>query len=206
MTTSDKQKPQETGQTPSMLASWSVLGVMILLIVFSVIMFGGSVADGPLQVSMTLATLYALSVAYRYHFRGGLISDAISGSVNGSIGTVFVIIAIGTIIGALYLSGSVAAFVYYGVAIVSPKFFYVTVFLLASRLSTLVGSAFTTAGAVGTTFVALACGFPRLTTPWSPSSVRVTQGTRISVRGSGVTLPKRLSSFGGGTRSPHQSQ
>jgi len=156
MTTSDKQKPQETGQTPSMLASWSVLGVMILLIVFSVIMFGGSVADGPLQVSMTLATLYALSVAYRYHFRGGLISDAISGSVNGSIGTVFVIIAIGTIIGALYLSGSVAAFIYYGVAIVSPKFFYVTVFLLASLLSTLVGSAFTTAGAVGVAFVALA--------------------------------------------------
>lgn len=156
MTTSTMQKPQETGQTPSILASWSVLGVMILLIVFSVALFGGGVADGPLQVSMTLATLYAMSVAYRYKFRGSLISDAISGSINGAIGTVFVVIAIGTMIGTLYLSGSVAAFVYYGVAIVSPKFFYVTVFLLASLLSTLVGSAFTTAGAVGTAFVALA--------------------------------------------------
>ena len=156
MTTSTNQKPAETGQTPSMLASWSVLGVMILLIVLSVIFFGGGVADGPLQVSMTLATLYALSVAYRYHFRGSVISNAISGSVNGAIGTVFVIIAIGTIIGALYLSGSVAAFIYYGVAIVNAKLFYLIVFLLASLLSTLVGSAFTTAGAVGVAFVALA--------------------------------------------------
>jgi len=87
MTIATVQKPQETGQTPSMLASWSVLGVMILLIVFSVILFGSEVAEGPLQVSMTLATLYALSVAYRYKFRGSLISDAISGSINGAIGS-----------------------------------------------------------------------------------------------------------------------
>jgi len=156
MTTSDKQKPQETGQTPSMLASWSVLGVMIVLIVFSVGFFGGEVAEGPLQVSMTLASLYALSVAYRYHFRGSLISEAISGSINGAIGTIFVIIAIGTIIGTLYLSGAVAAFIYYGVAVINAKFFYLIVFLLAALLSTLVGSSFTTAGAVGTAFVALA--------------------------------------------------
>ena len=155
MTTSTSNSPEATGRTPSMLASWSVIGLMVLLIVLSVALFGDGVADGPLQVSITLATLYAMSVAYRYQFRGSLISDAISGSINGAIGTVFVIIAIGTMIGALYLSGSVAAFMYYGVAIVNPRFFYVTVFLLALLLSTLVGSAFTTAGAVGTAFVAL---------------------------------------------------
>ena len=155
MTNSKNQKAAETGQTPSMLASWSVFGVMILLIVASIILFGADVAEGPLQVSMTLATLYAMSVAYRYKFRGSLISNAISGSINGAIGTVFVIIAIGTLIGTLYLSGSVAAFMYYGAAIINPKFFYVTVFLLASLLSSLVGSSFTTAGAIGTAFVAL---------------------------------------------------
>ena len=155
MTIPTNEKTEETGQTPSMLASWSVLGVMIFLIVASVVLFGDEVAEGPLQVSMTLATLYAMSVAYRYKFRGSLISEAISNSVNGTIGTVFVIIAIGTIIGTLYLSGSVAAFIYYGVAIINAKFFYVIVFLLAALLSTLVGSAFTTAAAIGTAFVAL---------------------------------------------------
>ncbi len=61
-----------------------------------------------------------------------------------------------TVIGALYLSGSVAAFVYYGSALISPRFFFVTVFVLASVLSRLLGSSLTTVGAVGIAFVGLA--------------------------------------------------
>ena len=150
------EKTQESGRTPSMFASLLVMGVMIALILLSVVLFGSAVADGPLQVSMTLATIFALSVAYYYNYRGSVISSAIADGVNGAIGTVFVILAIGTVIGALYLSGSVAAFVYYGVAIISPKFFYVTVFMMASLLSVLLGSSLTTVGAVGIAFVGLA--------------------------------------------------
>jgi NhaC family Na+:H+ antiporter len=105
--TTTSEKTKETGRTPSMFASLLVLGVMITLILLSVALFGSTVADGPLQVSMTLATIFALGVAMYYGFRGSLISEAISSGVNGAIGTVFVIIAIGTVIGTLYLSGSV---------------------------------------------------------------------------------------------------
>ena len=156
MTDSEVKATTETGRTPSMAASLLVFGVMIVLILLSVASFGGTVADGPLQVSMTLATLFALSVAYYYNFRGSVISQAILDGVNGTIGTIFVILAIGTVIGALYLCGSVAAFVYYGSAMISPRFFFVTVFILASILSRLLGSSLTTVGAVGIAFVGLA--------------------------------------------------
>jgi NhaC family Na+:H+ antiporter len=156
MSASNQETIKETGRMPSMLASLLVFGVMIGLILLSVVLFGSEVADGPLQVSMTLATLFALVVAFYYNFRGSLITQAISSGVNGAIGTVFIILAIGTVIGALYLSGSVAAFVYYGAAIISPKFFYVTVFVIASLLSMLLGSSLTTVGAVGIAFVGLA--------------------------------------------------
>jgi len=156
MTTSTQQKPQETVQTPSMLASWSVLGVMVLLIVSSVGFFGGEVAEGPLQVSMTLATLYALSVAYYYGFRGSVINQAISKSLSGVMGTIFVILAIGTVIGTLYLTGTVANIIYYGVAIISAKFYYITIFIIALALSFMLGSSLTTVGAVGVAFVGLA--------------------------------------------------
>jgi len=46
-----------------MFASLLVFGVMVALILLSVGFFGGEVAEGPLQVSMTLATLFALGVA-----------------------------------------------------------------------------------------------------------------------------------------------
>jgi NhaC family Na+:H+ antiporter len=156
MTAGDDAAATETGRTPSMFASWLVIGVMISLILTAVALFGGEVADGALQVSMTLATLFALAVAWYYGFRGSVITKAINGSVNGAIGTVFVIIAIGSVIGALYLSGTVAAFVYYGVEIISPRFFYVTVFIIAALLTVMVGSSLTTVGAVGIAFVGLA--------------------------------------------------
>jgi len=150
------EKPKETGRTPSMFASLLVLGVMVALILLSVGFFGGEVAEGPLQVSMTLATLFALSVAYYYGFRGSLITHAISKSLSGVMGTIFVILAIGTVIGTLYLTGTVANIIYYGVAIISARFYYITIFIIALALSFMLGSSLTMVGAVGVAFVGLA--------------------------------------------------
>ena len=141
---------------PSLFASLTVLAVMVGLILFAVFLFGQEVASGPLQVSITLATLLALAVAYGYGHRGALISEAIGKNINSALGTIFILVAIGAVIGALYLSGTVAAFVYYGVELLSPRFFYIAVFALASVLSILTGSSFTTVGAIGVAFVGLA--------------------------------------------------
>jgi len=156
MTQSNSKDNQETGRTPSMLASLLVMGVMVALILLSVVFFGGEVAEGPLQVSITLATLFALGVSYYYGFRGSLISRAIASSLSGVMGTIFVILAIGTVIGTLYLTGTVANIIYYGVAIISAKFYYITIFILALGLSMMLGSSLTTVGAVGVAFVGLA--------------------------------------------------
>lgn len=156
MTKPDMDHQTESGRTPSMFASLLVLGVMVVLILLSVVFFGGEVAEGPLQVSMTLSTLFALSVAYYYGFRGSLISHAISSSLNGVMGTIFVILAIGTVIGTLYLTGTVANIIYFGVAIISTRFYYITIFIIALALSFMLGSSLTTVGAVGVAFVGLA--------------------------------------------------
>jgi hypothetical protein len=150
------QTIKETGRTPSVFASLLVLGVMVALILLSVSFFGGEVAEGPLQVSMILATLFALSVAYYYGFRGSLINHAISKSLSGVMGTIIVILAIGTVIGTLYLTGTVANIIYYGVAIISARFYYITIFIIALALSMMLGSSLTTVGAVGGAFVGLA--------------------------------------------------
>jgi NhaC family Na+:H+ antiporter len=156
MTTSDKQKPQETRQTPSMFASLLVFGVMIGLILLAVFLFRDEVDSGPLQVSITLALLFALGVAYRYGYRGALVSEAITKSINSALGTIFILLSVGALIGSLYLAGTVPAFVYYGVAILNPTIFYITAFILASILSVVTGSSFTTIGALAVAFVGLA--------------------------------------------------
>ncbi len=139
-----------------MFASLLVFGVMIGLILLSVALFPGEVEGGPLQISMTLATLFAAGVAFRYGFRQALISQAISRSLNAALGTIFILLAVGAVIGSLYLAGTVPAVVYYGVALLNPKIFYITAFILSSLLSTLTGSSFTTIAALGVAFVGLA--------------------------------------------------
>lgn len=67
-----------------MLISPPVIGVMIALILLSAAFFGGDVAKGPQQVSLILATVFALFVALLSGFHGGLISQAIQSSVNGT--------------------------------------------------------------------------------------------------------------------------
>ncbi|MGB5988032.1 MAG: Na+/H+ antiporter NhaC family protein [Desulfobacterales bacterium] len=156
MTSATSNPTGENGRTPSMFASLLVFGVMISLILLSVWLFPGEVEAGPLQISMTLATLLAVGVAYRYGFHGAVITEAITHSINAALGTIFILLAIGAVIGSLYLAGTVPAFVYYGVAILNPKIFYIAVFILCSILSILTGSSFTTIGAIGVAFVGLA--------------------------------------------------
>jgi NhaC family Na+:H+ antiporter len=146
----------ESGQTPSLFASLLVFGVMIGLILLAVFLFRDEVDSGPLQISITLALLFALGVAFRYGFRGALISDAITHSINSALGTIFILLSVGALIGSLYLAGTVPAFVYYGVAILTPTIFYITAFVLTSILSIVTGSSFTTIGALAVAFVGLA--------------------------------------------------
>lgn len=148
--------PEKTGRTPSMLASLLVAGFMIVLTILSIVFFGDEVGEGPLQVSMTLSTLSALGVAYYYGFRGPVIGQAIGSGIHGVLGTVFVLLAIGTMIGTLYLTGTVASVIYYGVTLINAQFYYITVFVLALGLASLLGSSLTTVGAVGIPFISLA--------------------------------------------------
>jgi NhaC family Na+:H+ antiporter len=150
------QNQTEGGRTPNLTYAIVVVGFMIVLILFSAVYFGADVAKGPLQVSLTLATIFAIFVAVRHGFRYALISKSIKSSVSGTLGTLFVVTAIGALIGSLYLSGTVAAVVYYGVTLLSPKFFYIIVFVIATLVSMVVGSAVTVVGMVGVAFVGLA--------------------------------------------------
>lgn len=151
-----KEENGDIGQTPSMVASLLVFAVMIGLILLAVFLFGAEADAGPLQISITLAVLFALGVAYFYGFRGALVSQAITNSINSALGTIFILLAVGALIGSLYLAGTVPAFVYYGVVILNPTIFYITAFILASVLSIVTGSSFTTIGALGVAFVGLA--------------------------------------------------
>lgn len=139
-----------------MAAAVLTVGGMVLTILTAVALFGEEVEDGPLQVAMTLGLALATVIAMFGGYTAEDLSAAMSRSINSALSTIFVLIAIGALIGSLFLSGTIATVIYYGAEYGSPKILYILVFVLATVLSYAIGSSFTTIAAVGLPFVALA--------------------------------------------------
>ena len=71
------------------------------------------------------------------------------------IGLLFFIL-IGAIIGIFIASGTVPTLVYYGLNILSPKFFLPTTLLICTILSSIIGSSWSTVGTVGIAIIGIA--------------------------------------------------
>lgn len=145
-----------TSHSNSLTAAIVTIGGMVALILLSVVLFGEGAENGPLQVAMTLGLALALVVAILAGNTAEDLAAAATKSITSALGTIFVLLAVGALIGALFLSGTIASVVYYGARFGAPVVHYVLVFVAASVLSYLIGSSFTTIAAVGLPFVALA--------------------------------------------------
>lgn len=123
---------------------------LILLIAVSYYLFGDAGANGPNQVALTIATMIAVLVArFRGHTLHELREAAIA-SVGSGIGAIFILFAVGALIGTWALSGTLAAMVYYGLLLLSPNYFYMTAAAICAVISAGIGSSWTVVGTIGT--------------------------------------------------------
>ncbi len=174
------QHADRSGQA-SLAASLITIGSMVGLILGTVFLFGGESEDGPLQTAMMLGLAVAMIVASRSGHTMEDLAASIRSSIDSALGTIFVLLAVGALIGALFLSGTIASVVYYGAKFGSPQYLYILVFVLASALSLAIGSSFTTIAGVGLPFVALAQSMG--------VSPAVTAGAAVSGRWSAIRCP-----------------
>ena len=154
----ESETPDEApaAATAGLPAAVMTVGTMVLLILGTVALFGESAEDGPLQVAMMFGLAAAMVIAKAGGSSAEDLAKAIRSSIDSALGTVFVLLAVGALIGSLFLSGTIATVVYYGAQFGTPQILYILVFVLSSALSLAIGSSFTTMAAVGLPFVALA--------------------------------------------------
>ena len=65
------------------------------------------------------------------------------------MGAIFILFAVGSLIGTWALSGTLVAMVYYGLEILSPNYFYMTALVICAVVSAGIGSSWTTVGTIG---------------------------------------------------------
>ena len=122
---------------------------LIALIGTSFWLFGDAGSTGPNQVALVVATMIAVLLA---RFRGHTLAElneAATASVSSGIGAIFILFAVGALIGTWALSGTLVAMVYYGMHILSPSYFYVSAALICAIVSASIGSSWTVAGTIG---------------------------------------------------------
>jgi NhaC family Na+:H+ antiporter len=122
---------------------------LIVLVALSYFLFGDAGALGPNQVALTVATMIAAYIGWRRGHTLDSLRDAAVASVGSGIGAIFILFAVGALIGTWAMSGTLVAMVYYGLKLLNPNFFYVTTVLICAVVSASIGSSWTVVGTIG---------------------------------------------------------
>ena len=137
--------PQPLGLLEASLPVVALVGLLGL----SFGLFGADAAAGPNQIALVLSTLVAVVVAWR---RGHALTDlreAAVASVTTGLGAIFILFAVGALIGTWAMSGTLIAMVYYGLKLLDPQSFYMTACLISAAVALSIGSSWTVAGTIG---------------------------------------------------------
>src|SRR5512137_358630 len=99
---------------------------LIVLVALSYLLFGDAGAAGPNQVALVVATMIAVFIGRRRGHTLRSLGEAATASVSSGIGAIFILFAVGALIGTWAMSGTLVAMVYYGLQLLNPDYFFVT--------------------------------------------------------------------------------
>jgi NhaC family Na+:H+ antiporter len=164
--------PASPPREPSLLDALAPVVVLIGLLVLTIVLFGTAAADGPLQVALFLSATFAGLVAYKNGYTAVAIEEAAVGGVSSAMGAIFILLAVGALIGTWNLAGTIPTIVSYGLALLRPAIFFAIIAVICAVVGAVTGSSWTTAATLGVAFVGMA---PVLKMP-----VPITAGAVIS--------------------------
>lgn len=118
--------------------------VMIIVMVFTVI----KLEQGP-HIPLIVGTSVAAIVAWKVGFSWKEIEEMMYKGIRLALPAVVIIILVGLTIGAWMGGGVVATMIYYGLQIITPAWFLVTITLICVIVSLAIGSSWSTMGTLG---------------------------------------------------------
>ena len=125
---------------------WAIipLVVMIFVMAFTIVVL----EQGP-HIPLIIGTITAALVAWRSGYKWKEIEEAMYKGIRLALPAVIIIILVGLTIGAWIGGGIVATMVYYGLNIITPSLFLVSIALICAIVSLAIGSSWSTMGTIG---------------------------------------------------------
>ncbi|MGY1424426.1 Na+/H+ antiporter NhaC [Lysobacter sp. A289] len=143
---------------PSLLQALLPLVVLAVMLGVGVYLFADDASYGANQVSLMLATAVAAIIGIRNGLRWEDIQRGMVHGISLAIGPIFILLAVGALIGTWILSGTVPLLIVYGLELLHPSFFYPAACLICAVVGLVIGSSWTVAGTLGVALIGVAQG------------------------------------------------
>ena len=143
---------------PSFIDALIPVFVLVALLAMSVAIYGSDSSYGPNQIVLLIAAGIACIVGLKNGLKWAQLEEAMISGISLSMGAIFILLAVGSLIGTWLLSGTVPTLIYFGLQILSPDWFYVAACLLSAIVAMSIGSSWTTAATVGVALMGISNG------------------------------------------------
>ncbi|MBI2969201.1 MAG: Na+/H+ antiporter NhaC [Gammaproteobacteria bacterium] len=146
--------PRNASMTQSLIPVIALIAMLSL----SVYLFGADSSGGANQIALLLGGAIAAVIAVRNGHPWPQLERAIVEGISTAMGAILILLAVGALIGAWMLAGTVPAMIYYGLQIMDPRIFYAASCLICAVASLSIGSSWTVAGTLGVGLMGVAFG------------------------------------------------
>ncbi|MDH5821526.1 Na+/H+ antiporter NhaC [Luteimonas sp. RD2P54] len=143
---------------PSLLQALAPLLFLIAALACAVYLYADNASYGANQISLLLAAGIAALVGIRNGQRWQEIQDALVHGISVAVVPIFILLAVGALIGTWILSGTVPTLIVYGVQLLHPAYFYPAACLICAVVALAIGSSWTVAGTLGVALIGVAQG------------------------------------------------
>ena len=140
---------------PSMIDALIPVVTLVLFLIGAVYLFGADAPLGPVQIGLTFATLVAMLVGMKLGYKWEEMGRAAVEGISGAMGAIFILLAVGALIGTWSMSGTVVTMVSYGVSFLNPAWYYVACVVICALVALSIGSSWTVAATLGVSLIAI---------------------------------------------------
>jgi Na+:H+ antiporter, NhaC family len=152
----DSAKAGRPVRDPTLADALIPLVTLAVLIAGSLALFGLDALDGPIQAGLVLAAMVAALIALKNGYAWEDVQRAAQGALSSVTSAIFILLAVGALIGIWNLSGTIPTLVYYGIQVLSPGWYYAASAVICGAIAMSIGSSWTTAGTIGVGLVGVA--------------------------------------------------
>jgi NhaC family Na+:H+ antiporter len=141
---------------PSFLDALIPIIALVVLLAMAIFFYGDDGTSGPIQVALMMSMLIGGLVGLKNGHRWADMGKAAVDGISTAMGAIFILLAVGALVGTWSMAGTVATLVHYGVQFLSPNWYYLATAVICAILALSIGSAWTVAGTLGVGLIGIA--------------------------------------------------